>query len=103
MHEEIYAVVVLYNTSVANSSTCANLLKIKNHSVKVIVIDNSTIRNDNLELCIEYGFEYFSMKGNAGLSKAYNRALNYLRNKKGIVVWFDDDTNVRSMIFLRLL
>lgn len=39
------------------------------------------------------------MNGNAGLSKAYNRALDYLKDEDGIVIWFDDDTNVTQEYF----
>ncbi|MCC4502873.1 glycosyltransferase [Limosilactobacillus reuteri] len=95
----LFAVVVLYNTSVSNSITCKNILKISNHHINTIIVDNSTQENNNRELCDEFDFTYISMHGNKGLSKAYNRVLNYLKGQDGIVIWFDDDTNISQEFF----
>lgn len=97
--ENLYAVVVLYNVSVNNSITCNNLLKIKGNNIITIVVDNSTVKNDNAALCAKKGFKYLSMHGNVGLSKAYNAVLDYLKNKNGVVIWFDDDTNITQEFF----
>ena len=97
-----YAVVVLYNTNVNESITCQKILKIKNHNIKIIIADNSTKKNNNDFLSKKMGFEYLSMNGNKGLSKAYNKVLDYLKNKDGIVIWFDDDTNVTQEYFDKL-
>ena len=94
-----YAVVVIYNKNVTDSITLKNLQKIIGHRIEIIVVDNSTQNMGNSEECKKKGWTYFSMNGNAGLSKAYNKALNYLKDCIGIVVWFDDDTNVTQEYF----
>ncbi|MBT8940310.1 hypothetical protein BTI77_07495 [Lactobacillus delbrueckii subsp. bulgaricus] len=99
MATNFYAVVVLYNTKIEDSITCNNLLKIKNHHIDVIIVDNSTGDNDNYAKSKELGFVYLPMHGNVGLSKGYNSALDYLKDRKGVVVWFDDDTHVTQEYF----
>jgi GT2 family glycosyltransferase len=42
---------------------------------------------------------YLNMGGNVGLSKAYNRVLDKLKGKNGIIIWFDDDTNITQEYF----
>ncbi|MBM9561370.1 glycosyltransferase [Limosilactobacillus fermentum] len=103
MSLKLYAVVVLYNTSITNSITCVNLSKISGHDITTIVIDNSTKDNNNKFLAVREGIEYISMHGNAGLPKAYNHVLDYLTGKEGIVIWFDDDTNVTQKFFDELV
>ena len=39
------------------------------------------------------------MQGNSGLSKAYNKVLDYLKEQDGIVIWFDDDTDITQEYF----
>lgn len=97
--EKIYTVVVMYNSNINESQTCKRLVSIKNHDIEPIIVDNSTFDNDNEVLCVRRNWKYISMGGNKGLSKAYNKALDYLAEKKGIVVWFDDDTNVTQKYF----
>ena len=95
-----YAVVVVYNTDVNNSITLRNLKSITYHTINVIVVDNSIKEIGNEKECIINGWTYISMNGNAGLSKAYNEALNYINDdNEGVVVWFDDDTNVTQEYF----
>ena len=99
MATNLYAVVVLYNTSVTDSITCQNILGVTGHKIHTIIVDNSTKTNNNEKLSEEQGFAYLSMHGNVGLSKAYNKVLDYLGDKDGIVIWFDDDTNVTQEFF----
>lgn len=94
-----FAIVVLYNTFVNDSITINNLKKIHSHSIDIIVVDNSTEDFDNEKETKVNNWTYLSMHGNAGLSKAYNAALDYLKGKDGIVIWFDDDTNVTQDYF----
>lgn len=94
-----FAIVVLYNTFVNDSITINNLKKIHSHSINIIVVDNSTEDLNNEKETKANNWTYLSMNGNAGLSKAYNRALDYLKNEDGIVIWFDDDTNVTQEYF----
>lgn len=97
-----FAIVVLYNTFVNDSITINNLKKIYSHSIDIIVVDNSTKDYNNEKETKANNWTYLSMNGNAGLSKAYNRALDYLKNEDGIVIWFDDDTNVTQEYFDKL-
>ena len=60
------------------------------NSVDIIVVDNSTKDFNNEKETKANNWTYLSMNGNAGLSKAYNRALDYLKDEDGIVIWFDD-------------
>ncbi len=94
---EIYAVVVVYNTRCEDSITLRSLDGAE--GVGVLVVDNSTVETGNGEYCRQKGWEYCPMGGNFGLAKAYNRALEYLKGKDGIVVWFDDDTSVPADYF----
>lgn len=94
-----FAVVVLYNTFVNDSITINNLRKIHSHSINIIVVDNSTKDLNNEEETKVNGWNYLAMNGNVGLSKAYNCALDYLKDEEGIVIWFDDDTNVTQEYF----
>ena len=96
---DYYAVVVLYNTFVNDSVTINNLRKIMSHQIHIVVLDNSTQDLNNGMTVMKNGWSYLSMHGNAGLSKAYNRAIEYLINEDGIVIWFDDDTNVTQEYF----
>lgn len=97
-----YAVVVIYNKSIKESITLKKLKHINNHNIIRIIVDNSTVENDNENLCKDERYIYLSMNGNVGLSKAYNKVLDYLKGKDGIVVWFDDDTNVTQDYFDKL-
>lgn len=96
-----YAVVVIYNTNVNESITLSNLQKITGYQINMLVVDNSTRDMGNEGICKKRGWTYISMNGNAGLSKAYNKALDYIKEctTKGIVIWFDDDTNVTQEYF----
>lgn len=96
---KFYAVVVLYNTKVEDSLTCTNLQQIKNHDISIVIVDNSTKDMNNRYVANNYGWIYMNMNGNVGLSKAYNKVLEKLKNKLGIVIWFDDDTNVTQEYF----
>lgn len=99
---KIYAVIVVYNSDVNESESLINICKVKNHDICVIVVDNSTIENDNSQKCKDNGWVYLSKGQNLGLSKGYNLALDYLDDKKGIVIWFDDDTNITQKYFDQL-
>jgi len=94
-----YAVVVVYNSEVTESQTCTNIEQISGHNVNLIVVDNSTKDNSNKAICADKGWKYISMNGNAGLSKAYNKVLCILEGEEGIIIWFDDDTNVTQDYF----
>lgn len=94
-----YAVVVIYNTNINESITLKNLERVKGYRINKIVVDNSTKEMGNEKDSIQKGWTYISMNGNAGLSRAYNKALDYIKESKGIVIWFDDDTDVTQEYF----
>lgn len=88
----IYFVVVIYNKDCEDSPSFKYALA--NHSLlKIIVVDNSEIKTNNEVYCSQKGIPYISMNGNAGLSKAYNKALEYIKDNKGFIIWADDDTS----------
>lgn len=89
---DLFFVVVIYNKRCEESITCKYLIDKKSLAINVIVIDNSTSNLNNKDYCEKNGWKYISMNGNAGLSKAYNRALEELNNTNGYVVWADDDS-----------
>lgn len=99
MNNIFYAVIVLYNLNLDKSVTYNNLKKIKGHDIRIIVADNSTEKNSNELLCMNNNCMYLNMGGNVGLSKAYNRVLDKLKGKNGIIIWFDDDTNISQEYF----
>lgn len=99
---KFYAVVVLYNRSVSDSITCKNLLTVKRHNINVIIADNSTVQTNNITQCLQNKWMYISMNGNVGLSKAYNKVLDTLNEQDGVVIWFDDDTNISQEYFDQL-
>lgn len=101
-------VVVVYNRECAESASCRGLLAAgARHAT---VVDNSTRPTGNRSFCAAYGWTYIDMKGNAGLSRAYNSALARLpdrladaaaeRGRPGpapadvLLLWLDDDTTL---------
>lgn len=99
---KFYAVVVMYNSIITQSRSCINIQKINNHDITMIIVDNSTIKNDNENLSFERNWMYISMNGNAGLSKAYNKVLDSISDDEGVIIWFDDDTDVTQEYFDKL-
>lgn len=96
----LYAIVVIYNKNIRDSIT---LNSIKLSKYKILVIDNSLHNYDNA-LCAEQdGFEYISMNGNKGLSKAYNTGIKYLKDKASHITLFDDDTEVTTEFIEKIL
>jgi len=93
----IYALVVIYNKSCADSTSCQCLQDFK--GINVIIADNSTVINDNKEYAESRGWKYVSMGGNKGLSKAYNRGIMLVDKPNAIVCLFDDDTEISSDYF----
>lgn len=106
MSLKIFPVIVVYNKSIADSIT---LNSIRNNAIpngNVVVVDNSTSNYGVGEYCHSLGYNYISMNGNAGLSKAYNKALEFLKplaNSDDLVMWLDDDTDVTQDYFSKLL
>lgn len=97
----ITAVVVVYNVRCENSSTCRALMKGCGENVRVLIYDNSTSDYGNADYCEKQGWFYLGGSGNVGLSKAYNAAVDFLRENTStdMICLFDDDTDVRSDYF----
>lgn len=101
MKTKIYAIIVLYNTDLSTSSSYQALL---NHpEIITIVCDNSTDRINRKRIVDKNGNVYLSMHGNKGLSKAYNRALDHIKEEnpimEGYVCLLDDDTEIPEDYF----
>ncbi len=99
---ELYAVLVLYNKHYCDSDSFRSLKE--RTDLHLILCDNSTKPLGNEKVTEEYPqVTYLSMKGNAGLSKAYNAAIDSLQGKKGLLILFDDDTEIGDAYFSDLL
>ncbi len=94
---KIYVIIVIYNKSCSASITCRCLKDINN--INVIIVDNSTIHNDNTSMAEFNGWKYIDMYGNKGLAKAYNRAIESIKKDNSIICLFDDDTEVNIDYF----
>ena len=100
MRTDIYALIVIYNKN-CNDSVSYNCLKdIK--GLHLIVCDNSTKDYQNKTAVEDDGYVYISMRGNMGLSAAYNKALVHLKDRDGWLCIFDDDTEVPDSYFKEL-
>lgn len=101
---DLFGIIVIYNKNVRDSITYQCLKK--QDDLQVVVCDNSTQNFDNKNIVENDGFYYVDMHGNAGLSKAYNAALNVISSvnegMKGYVSLFDDDTFIPNIYFLKL-
>ncbi len=96
---QIYPVIVTYNRACEDSPSCMALLR---QGRPALIVDNSTRDCGNETFCREKGWEYLNMHGNAGISRAYNAALEQLRGRDGLVVWLDDDTELNEEYFAAL-
>lgn len=96
-----HCIVVIYNTRCEGSLSLNSLFMIKLVNLKILVCDNSTkfnIKDANVRYCNKYGIEYMDMKGNVGISKAYNKALSKIDNDNWVVI-FDQDTEIPREYF----
>lgn len=101
----IFPVIVIYNKSIEDSITLIRIKESRIPNNNVIVVDNSTNDYGVCKYCQTVRYNYISMKGNAGLSKAYNKALDYLESvadPDSLVMWLDDDTDVTIDYFSQL-
>ncbi len=95
----IGAVVVIYNRRCDESVSFVKMMQIK-PSV-LLLIDNSTdaaIVRYNSSYCFEHQYEYADMEGNAGLSKAYNKAISLLKERIDYLLILDDDTVIPDQL-----
>lgn len=98
----IAAAVVVYNVFCGDSPTCQALARIaERDGITVLIYDNSTRPLGNDAYCAEQGWVYLGGQGNMGISKAYNRCVEYLlrETQTDILCLFDDDTQVDAQYF----
>lgn len=105
--KKLYAVVLLYNTYIEDSITCKRIEETNCENLKIIIIDNSTKKLNNEEICKSKKYEYISMNGNKGLSIPYNKAIEFIKNteeadENDYVIWLDDDTELTGEYFKTL-
>ena len=94
-------VIVIYNSECEVSKSLSSILKLNKKSLELFVCDNSTraeIISKNELFCSMQQVHYINMQGNAGLSRAYNRALMQISHDKWVVL-FDQDTYVNPTYF----
>lgn len=95
-------VIVMYNQWCGDAMTCATMEENTRKPDLILVVDNSTKDMKNEEYCQLKGWQYLSMGSNAGLSKAYNAALQVLKGQTDYVIWADDDTRFPADYFEKL-
>ena len=94
----IYSIIVSYNPNIQNLN---NLIKsITNHSIKVLVVDNSKTKN----LFKIKNFETIHLGENKGISFAQNKGIE-IAKKRGakFFIFFDQDSQISSMFFNNIL
>lgn len=102
MATKYYAVVVTYNSRVDEAETCHNLVGISGHDISIVIFDNSdqpSFTKHNQTVSEERGWTYITEGKNIGLSKAYNKVLDFLSDCDGVLIWFDDDSHVTQEYF----
>ena len=95
MGDRIFVVTVLYNCNIEDIASIAHFreLKERHNNVEIIVVDNSELSyRMTHQHVVPEDIVYIDSKGNLGLSKAYNRAIQYIEDKDYWVVFADDDT-----------
>lgn len=102
--QPLSAVVVIYNICCRDSKTCRILEKLAIPNLRVLIYDNSTKELGNREYCRQTGWIYLGGEGNDGISKAYNRCVEYLLKEgaQGHVCFFDQDSSPNEAYFLSL-
>lgn len=98
MNESIVAAIVIYNKKIENSITYNHIASFCYHNVHILIVDNSEVETGNKAYCQANGICYISMGKNAGLSKAYNRIIEWSQDKD-VIVLLDDDTEITSEFF----
>lgn len=99
MDMRLYALLVIYNRRCEDSPSCEQLRQ--HPQARAVIVDNSTEENDNARYCLRRGFGYVSMGENAGLAKAYNRGIAWIRANTDAthVLLLDDDTTLPDGFF----
>lgn len=102
--QALFALVVVYNRSCAESSVCRALLEARDIVVPVI-FDNGDRDFGNREWCERYGWHFIGGRGNLGLPKAYNEGIEYCQEQDpdGTICMLDDDAMVTREYFEKLV
>ena len=89
---KIIAVIVIYNKSINDINSIENINVVA--GIDVLIVDNSTIDNNNEELANHKNMKYIKSCGNIGLSKAYNQSIEKIKKLKEYkyILLCDDDT-----------
>ncbi len=79
-------------------------MRFKLTDVDMLIVDNSDsleIIDENIQYCQKNGHMLLTMRLNAGLSKAYNAAIDYIFAKKiyDFIILLDDDTDITKEYF----
>lgn len=91
----IGVVIVIYNKRCEESVSVIAVSKIQ--LTAFALVDNSTdkeIADSNKDFCRRNKTDYYSMDGNAGLPKAYNRGFRGIGHRVDYLMFLDDDTTV---------
>lgn len=88
--------VVIHNRTAKESPACLSLLLQKDPDARILLYDNSEGDYGLRESCKRYGWTYLGGQGNLGLPRAYNAALDLLRQEgdQGHLCLLDDDTDL---------
>lgn len=102
--QPLSAVVVIYNICCGDSKICRALAGLAIPGLRVLIYDNSTQDPGNRDYCRKLGWVYLGGTGNVGISKAYNRCVEYLLKEgaQGHVCFFDQDSSAGEAYFLAL-
>lgn len=97
----IYGIMVIYNKALEESDAYKCL---KDSDIRLVVCDNSTLDAGNMAIADSNSVDYIFMGGNIGLSRAYNRGLDYIFEKYNpndgdLICVFDDDTMIPKDYF----
>lgn len=97
--DNLYIVCVLYNSGIEEIASLETFLSFvrKYDHIRLMIMDNSSEKYTaaNRELCETVYKDciiYADNGGNIGISKAYNRALELIKEDVYYVMWSDDDT-----------
>jgi GT2 family glycosyltransferase len=100
---KVKCVIVAYNKEIANCNNI-RLLNTNEINTEFIICDNSEsneMKISNYRFCEKKNFKDSDMKGNKGLSRAYNEVIKLLDNDDWMVI-FDQDTDVPQDYFANL-
>lgn len=94
MDVRLCALLVIHNRACEASPSVMQLHATPD--ARAVIVDNSTVENQNAAFCAARGFGYVAMGGNLGLAKAYNRGIRFLKDHTDAthVVLLDDDTTL---------